>query len=308
MSLETQSPGWEWFFIGMYFFVGGTAAGAYFIGSLIELFGGGKDAPRGRLNEISRIAFYIAFPLILITPFLLIADLGRPERFWYLFFYVNGGVPYINLQSPLSVGSWALLVFGAFSLLSFLDNLVVDGYLKFAPFSNLYNRIPRKLYAVVGSLAGFFIAGYTGVLLNTTARPLWAATDPWLGLLFIVSGASSGAAAIALVMALRRGMGEAFARLENFDQVVMVVELAVIVAMIIVAGQFAAPLLSGVYAVMFWGGTVLLGILVPLALNWYATRRAGTMAPSAGLVTLAAVLILLGGALLRISLVQAGQV
>ncbi len=308
MSLETQAPGWQWFYIGLYFFVGGVAAGAYFIGSLVELFGPLRDAKTRRANEISRIAYYIAFPLILLTPPLLIGDLGHPERFWHLLWYPNGGTPSFNLQSPLSVGAWALLVFGAMSFLSFLDNLVADGRVKFAPFSNVYNRIPRRLYAVVGSLAGFFIAGYTGVVLNTTARPLWAATDPLVGILFIVSAASTGGAAIALVMAVRRiKAGEALEQLESFDRWMMVIEFVLIVAMIVVAGQFAAPLLTGTYAALFWGGVVLLGILVPLGLNWYASRRGGMIMQSAGWVTLAGILILLGGALLRITLVQAGQ-
>ncbi len=300
MSPETLSPGWEWYLVAMYFYIGGIAAGAYFVGSLVELF------REGQYRALSRVAFYIAFPLILITPVLLIADLGRPERFWHLFFYANGGIPYINLQSPLSVGSWALLVFGAFSLLSFLDNLVSEGHWKSAPFVKLYSRIPRKLYALLGSMAGFFVAGYTGVLVNTTARPLWAATNPLFGVLFIVSAGSTGAAAIALVMIARKMvLGTAFEQLETFDRISMIVELALIAALIVIAGQFAAPLLSGPYALTFWGGTVVLGILIPLAVNWYA-RRPGAV--RGDLVMLASVLILVGGALLRISLVQAGQV
>lgn len=299
MSPETQVPGWEWYFVAMYFFVGGTSAGAYFVGSLVEIFGAEHH------RETSKVAYYIAFPLILITPILLIADLGRPERFWYLFFYVNGGMPYINLQSPLSVGSWALLVFGAFAFLSFLDNLVQDGYFKFAPLANVYNRRPRKLYALLGSLAGFFIAGYTGVLLNTTARPLWVATDPLLSLLFVVSAGSAGAAIIALVMAARRRISvQAFENVEAFDRVSLVIELLLIVLMVLIAGQFAAPLFIGPYALLFWGGTVVLGILVPLALGWYTSRRSMS---GAGLAMLSAFLVLLGGALLRIALVTAGQ-
>jgi len=299
MALESQVPHWEWFYISMYFFIGGVSAGAYFIGSLVELFGKEKH------REISRLAYYIAFPLICITPILLIADLGRPERFWHLFFYTKSGIPYINLQSPLSVGSWALMVFGGFTLLSFLDNLVVDGRLKSAPFANLYNRIPRKVYAVIGSAAGFFVAGYTGVLLNITARPLWAATDPLLGSLFIASGASTGAAAIVLAMARQKtGAGDMFERLQKFDRDAMIVELAIIMLMIIVAGRYAAPLLLSWYGFLFWGGTVLLGILVPLWFQW-SSHRPGTAATNP--VMLSALLILFGGALLRIALVQAGQ-
>ncbi|MBI3913630.1 MAG: polysulfide reductase NrfD [Chloroflexi bacterium] len=292
MSPESQAPGWEWYYIAMYFFVGGTAAGAYFIGSLLEFVGAEKH------REISKVAYYVAFPLALLCPIFLIGDLGQPTRFFNLFTTVNW-------LSPVSFGSWALLIFGGMSFLSFVDNLIADGKLKFAPFSNLYNRIPRKLYAIVGSVAGFFIAGYTGVLLNLTARPFWAATDPLLGTLFIASGASSGAAAIALVMAIRKmASGEAFEQLENFDRLVMFLELLLIVGIVLVAGQFAAPLVSGAYALMFWGGAVLLGVLVPLGLNWYGSRS-GMSASTLVLIT--AILVLLGGALLRISIVQAGN-
>ncbi len=300
MSPETQAPGWEWYFVAMYFFIGGMSAGAYFIGSLVELFGDEHH------REISRVAFYIAFPLILITPILLIADLGRPERFWHLFIYNQTGLPYINLQSPLSVGSWALLVYSLFAFLSFLDNLVHDGILRFAPFANAYHLLPRRLYALVGTLAGFFIAGYTGVLLNTTARPLWAATDPLLGVLFVVSAGSTGAAAIALVMGLRRmvshpGLGS----VETFDRISLIVELVLIVVMIVIAGEFAAPLLVGPFALLFWGGVVVLGIVIPLALGLFSVRRG---IPVSGLVMLSAILVILGGALLRITMVVAGQV
>lgn len=301
MSPESQVPGWEWYYIALYFFVGGTAAGAYFIGSLIEIFGAEKYC------NISKIAFYIAFPLVLLCPVLLTLDLGQQGRFANLFYSPSAGGLYVNWQSPVSFGSWALLVFGGMSFLSFLDNLVQDGKLKFAPFANLYNRIPRRLYGVVGSVAGFFVAGYTGVLLNLTARPLWAATDPLLGALFIASGASSGAAAIALVMGVRHMLSsDSYERLEYFDRFAMILELALIVVAIVLAGRFAAPLLSGTYAFMFWGGTVLLGIVVPFVLNWNSSRRG--MSRSESRVMLTAVLVLLGGALLRISLVQAGQV
>lgn len=300
MSPEAQSPGWEWYYIALYFFIGGTAAGAYFIGSLIEIFGAEK------YRSVSKVAFYIAFPLVLLCPILLTLDLGQQGRFANLFFSPSAGGLYVNWQSPVSFGSWALLVFGGMSFLSFLDNLVQDGRFKFAPFVSYYNRLPRRIYGIVGSVAGFFVAGYTGVLLNMTARPLWAATDPLLGALFIASGASSGAAAIALVMGLRRiSTGDTYERIEYFDRLAMVLEVALIGAALAIAGQFARPLMSGIYAFMFWGGTVLLGIIVPFLLNYSFSRKGMTRNES--IAMLSAVLILLGGAFLRISLVQAGQ-
>lgn len=300
MALESHAPHWEWYYIATYFFIGGVSAGAYFIGSLVELLGNQKQ------REISRIAYYIAFPLIFVSPILLIADLGQPLRFWHLLFYTRDGVPYMNMLSPLSVGgAWALLIYGGISFMSFLNNLVADGRLKSAWLAKLFDRVPHKVYAVVGSFFGFFIAGYTGVLLNITARPLWAATDPLVGPLFIASAASNGAAAIALVMAWQKmTSGDTFERLETFDRRAMIAELALIGLMVIVAGRYAAPLLLSWYGFLFWVGTVLLGILVPLWLHRYG-RLPGVAV--ANPVMLSAVLVLFGGAMLRFSLLQAGQ-
>ncbi|HZW37159.1 MAG: NrfD/PsrC family molybdoenzyme membrane anchor subunit [Deltaproteobacteria bacterium] len=303
MNPEVHVPGWEWYYVAMYFFIAGISAGAYFIATLAELFGGEKH------REISRTGFYIAFPLILLTPPLLIADLGRPERFWHLLLYSKSGFPYLNFKSPLSVGSWALLLFGGMALLSFLDNLVAEGRLKRMPFGKAYNRIPRKWYAVVGSIAGFFVAGYTGVILNVTARPFWAATDPLVGALFIASAASTGAAAIYLVMVWRKRLADpGLPTFERFDRLSKVLELVLAVAVVLIAGRWAAPLVRGMNALMFWGGAVLLGTLVPLAAAWYLPRIAEGRADPERWAAIMSVFVLVGGALLRISLVQAGQV
>ncbi len=55
---------------------------------------------------------------------------------------------------------------------------------------------------------------------------------------------------------------------------------------------------------MFLGGMVLLGVLMPLWITW---RRAASGAANDSMARLAAVLVLLAGSMLRISLVQAGQ-
>ncbi len=301
MALESHAPHWEWYYIALYFFIGGASAGAYFIGSLVELLGVDRD------RRISSAAYTIAFPLICITPVLLIADLGSPLRFWHLFFYTKSGLPYMNTTSALSVGTWALLVYSGMSFLSFVNTLAVDGRLAspgLTKFHALFSRIPHRIYSAVGVFFGFFVAGYTGVLLNITARPLWVGTDPVVGSLFIVSGASTGAAAIALYLAWRNvEAADAFGRLERFDRIAMILELALILVMVAVAGQYIRPLLFTGYGFLFWAGTVVLGILVPLWLNWRSTQPGGAVNP----VMLNALLVLIGGAMLRIAIVQAGQ-
>ena len=117
-------------------------------------------------------------------------DLGRPLRFWHMLIESNTYRPMFKYWSPMSVGSWALLVFGIFVFLAFLEALVEDDRLawpagrKFRPPGMLGGVI-----AVIGGLFGFYVAGYTGVLLAVTNRPIWSDT-PLLGMLFVVSAAS----------------------------------------------------------------------------------------------------------------------
>jgi len=58
----------------------------------------------------SAYRFTISPSLHLIRPSCSSPTWVAHERFWHLFFYVNGGIPYINLQSPLSVGLGAIAV------------------------------------------------------------------------------------------------------------------------------------------------------------------------------------------------------
>ncbi len=74
--------------------------------------------------------------------------------------------------------------------------------------------------------------------------------------------------------------------------------------MLVIAGRYAAPLFLSLYGFLFWAGTVLLGILVPLWLH----RKGRISGAGSDPLMLSAVLVLFGGALLRIALVQAGQI
>src|SRR5436190_914226 len=69
--------------------------------------------------------------------------------------------PILKYWSPMSVGSWALTVFGFCSLLSFLGSIWPEGRL-----ARLLRRSWfGKVLAIVGCMVGFFIAAYTGALL-----------------------------------------------------------------------------------------------------------------------------------------------
>src|SRR5512144_2660212 len=151
MPGEIQVPMWQWWIV-IYFFLGGVAGGAYFLSAVIELVGSPEDRP------VARMGYYIAFPLALVCAILLIVDLGQPLRFWHMVVYSKTFLPWINWVSPISVGAIALLLFGLFSFLSFLDALVETGRLPWAPLRARYSGAPRNVYAILGAIAGFFLA------------------------------------------------------------------------------------------------------------------------------------------------------
>src|SRR5262249_20603305 len=128
---------WGWW-ITIYFFAGGIAGGAYFTSALIELVGRPEDRP------MARMGYYIAFPLSIVCAIALIADLGQPGRFWHMVLYSKTTLPTPKWDSPISVGAYALLFFGLFSFLSFLDALVETGRLPWAPMRERYSGTPRK--------------------------------------------------------------------------------------------------------------------------------------------------------------------
>jgi protein NrfD len=109
-------PEWGWL-IAIYFFFGGLAGGTYFLASLIDLFGRSEDRP------LSHLGYYIAFPCVVVSGLLLTLDLGRPLRFWHMLIESNTYRPMFKYWSPMSIGSWALLIFGIFAFVSFLGAL-----------------------------------------------------------------------------------------------------------------------------------------------------------------------------------------
>src|SRR5438105_13107217 len=143
--------------------------------------------------------------------------------------------------SPISFGAWALLLFGFFAVLAALGGEAEEGSMP-RPALRAAGGAVRGgsgLAKVVGGLAGLcgmFIAGYTGVLLSVTNRPIWA-DSPWLGALFVASGASTGAAAL-ILLGLRRGASEqSLARVSAFDTKALVVQLLVLVLFVASLGS-----------------------------------------------------------------------
>src|SRR6266508_2453093 len=190
----TAAPHWTWFIIP-YFFVGGLAGGAYFLAAILEWFGRPEDRPA------IRTGYYVAVVGASVSGALLTFDLGRPLRFWHMLFQ-SENFPHLMFKSwsPISFGAWGLLLFGLFSALSALGAMSEEGRVRAPAAQALRSGTGlARLVAAAGGVFALFLAGYTGVLLSVTNRPIWA-DSPWLGALFLVSGGSTGAATLLLLV------------------------------------------------------------------------------------------------------------
>src|SRR5688572_13260707 len=108
----TASPEWT-IYIVPYFFVGGIAGGCYFIATLLHWLGRPED------QGVARLGFIAAAIGALISGVLLIVDHGQPLRFWHMMIQSERfPLPILKPWSPMSIGSWALLFFGAFATAS----------------------------------------------------------------------------------------------------------------------------------------------------------------------------------------------
>lgn len=296
-------PRWGWYVV-LYFFIGGLAAGCYAIASALKVL----DDPRDR--EAVRIGHVLALPGVLVCALLLIVDLGRPGRFWHMVIKSHYfPKPIFKYWSPISVGSWVLSVFGAMALVSFIGVLLETGRLRWRPLVRLNQQLqglPRWVavaWPILGSFFGFFLAGYTGVLMVATVKPVWHNAFP-LGGLFLASAASTSYALLILLLA-RRGRGPAdptVRKLEDADQWAVGIEVALLLLVLVPLGTLARPIVTGAYGALFWIGVVLIGLLAPVVLG--LVKRRGDVERR---LRLRAALILVGGLVLRFVMVMAPQ-
>jgi formate-dependent nitrite reductase membrane component NrfD len=229
-------PDWLWYIL-FYFFLAGLSGGSYVLATLLRLRGRPSDEP------MARIGYYAAFPPMVIAPFLLALDLNQPLRFWHMLWNTTPGDqgPNFKIVSPMSVGAWALVVFGAIATVSFVEALVLDGKLRLPVIKRLVGLLGGRfgrLLNMVGLIFGLFIAGYTGVLLAVSNQPVWS--DGWtLGGLFLASGLSGSAALMLLLARYRpesRSSTDMLTISERLYSLLELVLLAVFVVTLIAAG------------------------------------------------------------------------
>jgi formate-dependent nitrite reductase membrane component NrfD len=304
-----KAPDWP-LLIDLYFFLGGLAAGAFVIATAAHLVGGQRH------REMVRVGYYVALLALIPGPILLILDLGVPSRFLNMLASFKPdlsigrdaimlGPIHMKPFSPMNMGAWALLGFGLFSFLAALSVFLEDT----RPGRSLASF--RTTVGIIGGFFAFFLAAYPGVLLGATTRPLFQNAH-FLGLLFLVVGMTSGAAAIALILsATGQAAGQ---RLVPLRRIILPALVLQIVSLLLFLGavqlsraegasRALGVLVAGAYGPVFWLGAVILGCIAPLVIGW----RGQKSAPVRSLVA-AAALTLVGGFLVKYVIIAAGQV
>jgi formate-dependent nitrite reductase membrane component NrfD len=209
----------------------------------------------------------------------------------------NTGLPMFKWWSPISFGTWFVGVFSLLAFLAFAGALAEQGALRWSFLRPLHQGVLAKAIAVIGGAFGALVAGYTGILLTVTNRPIWADTT-LLGLLFLVSGVSTAAALLMLLG--RRASPASLHWLSRMDSWSLWLELLVLVLLVISLGSVAVLVWLNVWGAILVLGVVFAGILIPLLLH--ATHLLGRLS-----MPVAALLGVAGGFLLRVVIVMSSE-
>ena len=176
-----RPPVWTWE-IPLYFFVGGAAGMAPLIAFAGLLLG---------LTDLTVNALRIAAVGAIISPILLVMDLGRPQLFLNM-------LRVFKHRSPMSVGAWILSFFGGFAVPAWA---IYELYYNqaFAPSIRLLVLIVAGVFIIGAAIAGLGLATYTGVLIGATAIPAWFLHRVLLPIHFGTAGLGCAAAILELL-------------------------------------------------------------------------------------------------------------
>jgi formate-dependent nitrite reductase membrane component NrfD len=238
--------------IAWYLFLAGLAAGA-FIAAALAAF---KNRDTHRIQLIGRS---IALVALAVGLFLLMFDaeagFKNPLRFFYLLTNFN------------SVMTWGVAILGVFGCISLITLILTI----------LGKKVPSWLDGL-GIAAAICTAAYTGVLIGVIKTyPLW--NTALLPVLFLVSALSAGLAGTLAVSALVAHKElEKLGVLKKFHFALPPIELLLLATLLYVTSSSASAarlsverLVFGDLSLIFWLGLVVVGLLIPLLLDYLST-------------------------------------
>lgn len=299
---------WDWR-VAMYLFLGGLSAGLAVMASILNVRKGGAFT----VNERAALSAQIFVPIILSVGMLFIfLDLERKLNVFWL---------YLTFQplSPMSWGSWGLLVFYPVSILFAIAAIPAESRqrLLFRQLIELAEWLQQyRLHLAAANFAmGIFIGIYTGVLLSSfVARPLW--NSAVLPVLFLTSALSAGAA----LMIMLAGQKKVKLFFTKIDIWLIISEMTLLP--LFFYGQYTSsnPHREAIMPFFvfnhqyFWYGLAMLILLIILPcalvikLLEIKEEHGDMLTPDALFkMKLSAIIVLVGGVIVRFSFIYAGQ-
>ena len=176
-----RPPVWTWE-IPIYFFVGGLGGMSAVIALGALLF---------HHVDVTRTALWVAAIASIISPALLILDLGRPRLFINM-------LRVFKPQSAMSMGAWILAGFG----MCVVPGLIALELHTFHVFNGAIDQVLGVAAGILmfgSAIFGMLLATYTGVLIGATAIPAWFLHHRLLPIHFGTAGLGSAAALLELL-------------------------------------------------------------------------------------------------------------
>jgi len=176
-----RPPVWTWE-IPIYFFVGGLGGMSAVIALGALLF---------HHFDVARTAMWIAAIASVLSPILLILDLGRPHLFINM-------LRVFKPQSAMSMGAWILAAFGM-CVVPGLIALELHTFHVFAGAIDQFLGVAAGILIFGSAIFGMLLATYTGVLIGATSIPAWFLHHRLLPIHFGAAGLGSAAALLELL-------------------------------------------------------------------------------------------------------------
>jgi hypothetical protein len=157
--------------IPWYFFTGGLSGTSAALAYAASLAGN---------RPLERRAWVVTMASVAANPVLLIADLGKPQRFFNM-------LRVFKPTSPMNVGAWCLSLAATTATPAAAQGLL-----------GLFPRLGRACKPAAAA-SGLGIATYTAALVSHTAIPAWSEARAELPFSFAGSAAASSGAALAIL-------------------------------------------------------------------------------------------------------------
>src|SRR6478736_399160 len=177
-----KPPVWTWE-VPLYFFFGGIGGMSAVIALSGFLF---------HHIDLARMAMWIAaIAGAVLSPILLIMDLGRPHLFLNM-------LRVFKHRSAMSMGAWILTAFGT-SAVAGLITLELHAHQIFPGTLDQLLRLAAGIFIFGAAIFGTLLATYTGVLIGATAIPAWFLHRTLLPIHFGIAGLGSATALLELL-------------------------------------------------------------------------------------------------------------